>query len=77
LKAWYLHIPATVGGLFESKDFYITVTDGDPFEIKVLAHYNCCWEPLCEARYLNITVDVGGPFESKVRTHCSCCSGPL
>jgi len=46
LKVWYLHIKIAVGGLFESKAFYITVTVGGPFEIKVLTHSNCGWGPL-------------------------------
>ena len=28
MKAWYLHIKIAVGGLFENKEFYITVTVG-------------------------------------------------
>jgi len=46
LKATYLHIIITVGSLFESKEFYITVAVGGPIESKVLAHYLCCWWPL-------------------------------
>jgi len=53
LKAWYLHIKIAVGGLFESKDFYITVTVEAPLK----------------SRYLHITIAVGGPFESRVLTH--------
>ena len=75
-----------VGGLFESKDFYIIVTVGGHFEIKVFTHYNCYWEPLwkqgtytlqlllgapLKERYLHITVAVGGPFERRVLKHYS------
>jgi len=42
LKARYLHITAAIGGIFESKEFYI----GRPFESKVLIHFICCWGPL-------------------------------
>jgi len=45
-KAWYLHIKIAVGDLFESKEFYITVTVGGPFEIKVHIYNNYSWEPL-------------------------------
>jgi len=37
-----LHITVSVGGLFESKEFYIAVAVRRPFESKVLTHYHCC-----------------------------------
>jgi len=44
--AGYLHIKIAVWGLFEITEFYITITVGGPFEIKVLTQYNCWWGPL-------------------------------
>jgi len=42
LKASYLHITTAVDSLLESKEFYITVAVGGPFESIVLTHYDCC-----------------------------------
>jgi len=52
LKVWDLNITTAVRGLFESKEFYITVT-----AVAAL-----------KSRYLHITVAVRGPFESRVLT---------
>ena len=68
MKARYLHITIAVAGLFESKEFCITVAVKGPCESKVLTHCNCCWGPV-KARCLHITVPIGGPFESRVLTY--------
>ena len=47
-----LHIEIAVGGLFESKEFYITVTIRGSFEIRVLTHYNCCWGAPVKGSYI-------------------------
>ena len=59
------------GGPFKSKEFYIAVTVGDPFEIKVLTHHNCCFGGPVQASYLHVTVAVGGLFENRVLSHYS------
>ena len=46
LKARYYYIIIAVGSLLESKEFYITVAVGGPFESTVLTYYNCCLGPL-------------------------------
>jgi len=46
LKARHLQIAIAVDSFFESKEFYITVGVGGPFESVILTHYNCFLEPL-------------------------------
>jgi len=55
LKVCYLHIKIAVGGLFESKDIYITDTVGASLK----------------SRYLHITIAVGSHCESRALTHYS------
>ena len=43
MKARYLQVTIAVGSLIESKEFYITLAVGGPYESKVLTYYNCCW----------------------------------
>jgi len=57
-----------VGSLLESKDFYIKVTFGWPFESKVLTHCNCCWG-LFESKEFYISVTVGAPLISRYTLH--------
>jgi len=72
-----LHIEIAVGGLFESKEFYITVTIRGSFEIRVLTHYSCCWGAPVKGSYilqlllmaalkaecLHTAVSLTGPFK--------------
>jgi len=52
-----LHIKVSVGGLFESKEFFITVAVASPLK----------------STYLHITIAVGGPRERKLLTQHSTC----
>ena len=68
LKAYYLHIIAVVGGHSGSK---VLTQSWWPLWKQGLTHYNCCWRPLWNVRYLHIKIAVGGPFASRVLAYYS------
>ena len=77
LKAWYLDITTAVVGLFESKEFYITVSFRGPsmkFESRVLTHFSGVWGPLWKQNTYTLQLRKGGLFESRVFAYNLLCS---